>query len=111
MQIDRPNISESLVILLRKMIVDGELPGGERVNEVHLARSLGVSRTPLREALGHLVAEGTVRVVPRYGYHVNPLTLEEFRQVYQIRPILDPEALKLAGLPSAEQLRPARRDQ
>lgn len=100
----RPNISESLVILLRKMIVDGDLPAGERVNEVHLAKSLGVSRTPLREAFGHLVAEGAVRVVPRYGYYVNPLTFDEFRQIYQIRPILDPEALRLAGIPPENSL-------
>lgn len=100
----RPNISESLVGLLRKMIVDGTLPAGERVNEVHLAKNLGVSRTPLREAMGHLVAEKALTVVPRYGYYVCPLTFEEFRQIYQIRPILDPEALRLAGVPAAERL-------
>lgn len=100
----RPNISESLVFLLRKMIVDGILAAGERVNEVHLAKNLGVSRTPLREALGRLVAEGALTIVPRYGYYVCPLTLEEFRQIYQIRPILDPEALRLTGIPSTERL-------
>ena len=103
-ELARPNISESLVVLLRRMIVDGTLPAGERINEVHLARDLGVSRTPLREALGRLVAEGAITIVPRYGYYVCPLTFEEFRQIYQIRPILDPEALRLAGIPSAERL-------
>lgn len=103
-QLNRPNISEALVVTLRKMIVDGVLPAGERVNEVHLAKNLGVSRTPLREALGRLVAEGALKIVPRYGYYVCPLTFEEFRQIYQIRPILDPEALRLAGIPSAERL-------
>ena len=103
-ELARPNISESLVVLLRKMIVDGTLPAGERINEVHLAKNLGVSRTPLREALGRLVAEGALTIVPRYGYYVCPLTFEEFQQIYQIRPILEPEALKLAGIPSAERL-------
>lgn len=103
-QLTHPNISESLVILLRKMIVDGTLPAGERVNEVHLAKNLGVSRTPLREALGRLVAEGALTIVPRYGYYVCPLTFDEFEQIYQIRPILDPEALRLAGIPSAGRL-------
>lgn len=103
-ELERPNISESLVVLLRKMIVDGSLPAGARVNEVHLAKSLGVSRTPLREALGRLVAENALTVVPRYGYYVCPLTFEEFRQIYQIRPILDPEALRLTGIPSPERL-------
>lgn len=103
-ELTHPNISESVVVLLRKMIVDGTLPAGERVNEVHLAKNLGVSRTPLREALGRLVAEGAMTIVPRYGYYVCPLTLDEFRQIYQIRPILEPEALRLAGIPSAERL-------
>jgi DNA-binding GntR family transcriptional regulator len=103
-ELNRPNISESTVVLLRKMIVDGVLPAGERVNEVHLAKTLGISRTPLREALGRLVAEGALTIVPRYGYYVCPLTLDEFQQIYQIRPILDPEALRLAGILSAERL-------
>lgn len=103
-QLERPNISESLVILLRKMIVDGTMPPGERINEVHLSKDLGVSRTPLREALGRLVAEGAITIVPRYGYYVCPLTFDEFRQIYQIRPILDPEALRMTGIPSAEKL-------
>ena len=103
-QLMRPNISESLVVLLRRMIVEGALDAGARVNEVHLARDLGVSRTPLREALGRLVAEGALTIIPRYGYYVCPLTLDEFRQIYQIRPILDPEALRLAGIPPPERL-------
>jgi DNA-binding GntR family transcriptional regulator len=103
-QLEHPNISESLVILLRKMIVDGTMPAGERINEVHLSKDLGVSRTPLREALGRLVAEGVITIVPRYGYYVYPLTFDEFRQIYQIRPILDPEALRMTGIPSAEKL-------
>jgi len=102
--LDRPNISESVVGVLTRKIVDGSLPSGERVNEVHLAKELGISRTPLREALGHLVAEGAISIVPRYGYYVAPLTLEEFTQIYQIRPILDPEALRMTGIPPAETL-------
>jgi DNA-binding GntR family transcriptional regulator len=102
--LERPNISESLVVTLRDMIVDGGLIAGERVNEVHLAARLGVSRTPLREALGYLVAEGALNIVSRIGYFVCPLTLEEFQQIYPIRGILDPEALRLAGIPSAERL-------
>jgi DNA-binding GntR family transcriptional regulator len=103
--LDRPNISDSLVDALRHQIVDGRLPAGERINEVHLARSLGVSRTPLREALGRLAAEGAVRTVPRIGFFASPLSVEEVEQVYPIRALLDPEALRLAGIPSVEGLR------
>lgn len=86
------------------MIVDGRLAAGTRVNEVHLAQALGVSRTPLREALSRLVAEGALVVRPRLGYHVRPLTIEEFDQLYDIRPLLDPEALRLAGVPPAPRI-------
>jgi len=97
----RDNISDSVAAELRRRIVDGRLPAGERINEVHLARQLGVSRTPLREALSRLAAEGALTTVPRLGFFVRPLTLEEFEQIYDIRPLLDPEALRLAGLPDA----------
>lgn len=99
------NISDAVAKKLREMIVNGELPAGQRINEVNLAHQLGVSRTPLREALNRLASEGALSRVPRIGYSVTPLTLEEFRQVYAIRPILDPEALRLAGLPDHETLR------
>lgn len=101
---DRPNISQALIDELREMIVDGRLPDGERLNEVHLAARLGVSRTPLREALGRLAAEGALKSVPRIGHFVRPLTIEEFQQIYPIRAILDPEALRLAGAVPAARL-------
>lgn len=98
----RDNISDSVAVALRDMIVDGRLPAGERINEVHLAEQLGVSRTPLREGLARLANEGALRSIPRIGYFVRELSLEEFEQIYDIRPLLDPEALRLAGLPSRE---------
>ena len=102
--ITRDNISDSVAVALRNMIVDGRLPAGERINEVHLSAQLGVSRTPLREALAMLVLEGALRSIPRIGHFVRDLTLEEFEQIYDIRPLLDPEALRLSGLPSRERM-------
>jgi DNA-binding GntR family transcriptional regulator len=104
MQIDRPNISGTLADTIRQMIVDGRLAAGSRVNEVHLSRALGVSRTPLREALMRLTTEGALDVKPRLGFHVTPLRLEELADIYPVRALLDPEALRLAGKPSAAQL-------
>jgi len=101
----RDNLSDALANEVRNRILDGRLPAGERINEVHLSRTLGVSRTPLREALNRLTQEGALLNRPRIGYSVRPLTSEEFEQVYDIRPLLDPEALKLAGVPSSEQLK------
>ena len=101
---DRQNMSEELANTIRKMIVDGLIPAGARINEVHLARDLGVSRTPLREAVARLVREETLVSVPRIGSFVKPLSIEEFDQIYSIRSLLDPEALRLAGLPPRPKL-------
>ena len=100
----RDNISDAIAIELRNMIVDGRLPDGERINEVHLSQQLGVSRTPLREALNRLAQERVLKSVPRIGYFVRALTFEEFEQIYAIRPLLDPEALRLAGVPSRDRI-------
>lgn len=102
--LSRENISDAVADELRQMIIDGRLPAGQRINEVRLSEGLGVSRTPLREALNRLAAEGALTSTPRVGYFVRPLTLEEFEQLYDIRPILDPEALRLAGLPPPERI-------
>lgn len=98
------NTSDSVATAVRHMIVDGELTPGERINEVHLSQQLGVSRTPLREALARLAHEGTLDTIPRIGHFVRALTVDEIEQLYQIRPLLDPEALRLAGIPSKEKI-------
>src|SRR5215510_3945315 len=101
----RPNLSESVASALRRMIVDGRLGPGERINEVRLAAALGVSRTPLREALSRLVAEGALKSVARSGFYVCPLTVEELEQIYPIRALLDPEALRLSGLAPPDRIK------
>ena len=105
LKLDRGNLSDLIMDTVRNMIVDGRLPAGERISEVQLSQQLGVSRTPLREALARLSHEGALDAVPRIGYFVRPLTVSEFEQIYSIRPILDPEALRLAGLPSPERMK------
>jgi DNA-binding GntR family transcriptional regulator len=106
---DRPNLSDEVADRLRDMIFDGDLGGDERINEVHVARTLGASRTCVREALSALLAEEAVYAVPRRGCFVRPLTRNEFEDLYPIRAILDPEALRLAGVPEAERLGRLRR--
>ncbi len=100
---DHPNLSECIRSVVRKMIVNGDLPPDGRINEVHLAKHLEVSRTPLREALTALVGEGALTSVARRGFFVRPLSVEEFRDIYPIRAILDPEAFRLSGIPSSKR--------
>jgi DNA-binding GntR family transcriptional regulator len=101
---ERRNLSEDLATEIRGRITDGRLEGGSRINEVHLAAELRVSRTPLREALGRLVAETALVVLPRRGFFVHELTVEEFGQVYGMRAILDPTALEMTGVASRPRL-------
>ncbi len=98
---DRPNISESLGHTLRHMISDGRLPEGQRINEVQLSASLGVSRTPLREALQTLVAEGALVSIPRRGFFVVEFSVDEFKSLYAMRALLDPEALRISRSPDS----------
>ena len=100
----RSNLSEQIRSLIRERIVNGQLAPNSRVNEVHLAEELQVSRTPVREALMGLVAEGALTSTPGRGVFVRPLSVEEFRHLYPIRGLLDPEALRLSGLPSPQRL-------
>ena len=104
MQIAASSISSQAADEVRRRIVSGELAAGARINEVQLAAELGISRTPLREGLGQLVAERVVLTEPRRGFFVAPLGIAEFEQLYDIRPLLDPEALRLAGIPSPASL-------
>ena len=101
---ERPNISLELAETLREMIYDGRLPADSRINEVHLSEALGVSRTPLREALAMLVVEDALEAKPRRGTFVRPLTRKAFLDIYQVRPLLDDGALRMAGIPDAETL-------
>jgi DNA-binding GntR family transcriptional regulator len=102
--IERPNVTHVLADALREAIVDGRIRAGSRINEVRLSSELNVSRTPLREALMHLSAEGTVESLPRRGFFIRGLTIEEFENIYSIRAILDPQALRLTGIPEQQRL-------
>lgn len=100
----RPSVSSQAATALRSMIIDGVLSDGERINEVHLSHSLEISRTPIREGLGQLVTEGFVEIIPRRGFFVCPLNAREFSDLYDLRPMLDPEALVLGGQPTPAEI-------
>jgi DNA-binding GntR family transcriptional regulator len=88
--------AERAVGELREVILRGELPSGARLGEVELAERLGVSRTPVREALSRLAAEGLVQIVPNRGARVATWTVEELEGVFELRALLEPELTALA---------------
>jgi DNA-binding GntR family transcriptional regulator len=81
---------------LREEIVASRLPPGTELQEVALSQELGVSRGPIREALGRLAAEGLVTVRPRRGAVVRALSANEFLEAYQVREALEVMAVRLA---------------
>lgn len=87
---------------LREAILKGELKPGERLMEVQLAEKLGVSRTPIREAIRMLEQEGLAVTIPRRGAEVAKMTEKDMEDVLQIREALDELAVSIA----CEQISP-----
>ncbi len=81
---------------LREEIISGRLMPGTELHEAALARSLGVSRGPIREALGRLATEGLVAIRPRRGAVVRALSSAEFIEAYQVREALEMMSVRLA---------------
>lgn len=81
---------------LRQAILTGELKPGERLMEIHLADKLGVSRTPIREAIRKLELEGLVVMIPRKGAEVARITVKHLKDVLEVRRALDALAASLA---------------
>jgi DNA-binding GntR family transcriptional regulator len=89
-------LREQVLDHLREEILSNKLEPGTELHEVALAQSLGISRGPLREALGRLAAEGLVTITPRRGAVVTKLTRQEFVDAYQVREALESLAVRLA---------------
>lgn len=81
---------------LRQAILTGELKPGERLMEIHLADRLGVSRTPIREAIHKLEREGLVTIIPRRGAEVAQITEKSMNDVLEVRRALDALCVELA---------------
>ena len=81
---------------LRQAILTGELKPGERLLEIHLANKLGVSRTPIREAIRKLELEGLVIMIPRRGAEVAQITEKSMNDVLEVRRALDALCVELA---------------
>ena len=80
---------------LRQAILRGELKPGERLMEIQLANKLGVSRTPIREAIRKLELEGLVLMIPRKGAEVAEITEKSLRDVLEVRRALEELAVEL----------------
>jgi DNA-binding GntR family transcriptional regulator len=93
--ISRRTLHDELVGRVRDMIIEGRLPPGSRVHEGQLGQMLGISRTPLREALKFLASEGLVALVPGKGALVRRLTAEDVREMLDVLGALEALAGRL----------------
>jgi DNA-binding GntR family transcriptional regulator len=93
---------------IKQRILDVEFAPGTQILEQSLADQLGISRTPVREAMIRLAQEGLVEVVPRHGMRVLPLSPGDMRDIYEILSSLEPTAAELlaARRPSAQEIAP-----
>jgi GntR family transcriptional regulator of vanillate catabolism len=82
---------------LRAMVLAGRFEMGERLGEEGLAAELGLSRTPVRAALSRLVADGFVTYSPNRGHRMRVYTVEDVRDIYECRAILESEAVRLVA--------------
>lgn len=95
-RIERLPLHEAILNRLRDMIIEGHLPPGARLNEGQIGLQLGVSRTPLREAIKYLASEGLVELVPSRGAVVKTFGAKEVRDMLEVVRMLEQQAGALA---------------
>lgn len=87
---------------IKESIIRGELSANQKITETGLAKILGVSRTPIREALRRLDYEGFVCMRPNYGFVINELTESDLNEIMEVRIAIESEAARLAVARASE---------
>jgi len=87
--IKKKTLHEEIVETLRDMIMTGELQEGDKINENALCASMGISKTPLREALRVLSAEDIIKLVPNKGSYVCKPTLKKIKEMFDVMSVLE----------------------
>ena len=90
-------LSKKVYRILKERIIKGDLAQGSKLFEAKIAEQLGVSRTPVREAIRELAAEGFVKISPNQGVEISNISIEDIQEVLQIRAVLEGLAAKLAA--------------
>lgn len=97
------SIRERVFEYLKAGVLSGHLNPGERLTEEHLAKEMGVSRTPVREALHKLESEGLIKPLETRGFIVSHDSKDEIEELFEIRSLLEGHALKIISKKISEQ--------
>ena len=95
--VQHENLDEKIYATLRKLVLERQFQPGERILVDHLAAEMGVSRTPILNALRRLSQEGAVQVFPRRGIYVRRYSKAEMCRLFAVREVLDGLATRLAA--------------
>ncbi len=98
------DLTREAIEALRAMIVRRQLQPGAQIRQVELAGRLGLSRSPLRQALSALETEGLVTHEPQRGYFVARMSVDHLSQIYRMRELLETELLRTVRVPEADEL-------
>jgi DNA-binding GntR family transcriptional regulator len=91
------SLADRAYVAIRDLIVSLRLPPGDLIDERRLVESLGIGRTPVREALRRLAQEQLVEVFPRRGMFVTGVDVRDLSRISEVRAVLEPEAARLAA--------------
>lgn len=95
-KLERLTLNERVYQRLRALVISGDLPPQSRLDEITLARDLGVSRTPLREAIGKLGQQGLIEYRPYHGNFVRQFTIKQVNDLFEVRKALEVLAIRSA---------------
>ena len=106
--VGRQPLNQKIYENLKQLILEGTIPPGTKLNETQVARQMGTSTTPVREAFRLLAAEGFLKIEPWKGAVVQEYSTDEIMEVFQCREVLETLALeltisRLAGAPDREE--------
>lgn len=95
--IERRNLGSDVYRILRDRILSQELKAGEKLSDLRLSSELGVSRTPIREALHQLAQDGVVIAEPNRGFFVATFTRSDLEEIFELRRVLELYAIQRLG--------------
>lgn len=96
-KIEPKTLHQEATAQIRQMIREGSLVRGQKIDEKHLSEIMGVSRTPVREALRVLQSEGLINLIPHKGAHVVKPSIEEVRDLFEVMGVLEGTCARLAA--------------